>query len=418
MSAPDAHNLTFETRAAHAGLARLGEAATEGETIPSVRPVYMSNTFVASSAEEMDRVFAGERPGYVYTRYANPTLAELERAVALLEGAAPESGVAFGSGMAAIHAALLSTGLSSGDRIVASRDLYGQTWATLNGTMRKLGVDTTFVDATNLEEVAAAIRRVRPRLVVVETVSNPLLRVAPIADISEIARSVAASVLVDNTFASPYIVNPLDHGAAIVVHSATKYLGGHGDTTGGVAVSSDPKLADEMRRVRREVGGVLSPHDAWLITRGLRTLSLRMQRQCENAAQLAQWLLTHPRVQEVYYPGLDPMPLKRLYGTDLGGAMLSFVIEGAGRSEVFAFMDRLRLILPATTLGDLSTLVLYPAMASHRSMEPQMRHALGISDGLVRISVGIEGLTDIINDLQYALKRSSNQITLQEGDQR
>jgi cystathionine beta-lyase/cystathionine gamma-synthase len=400
-NAPD--GWSFDTLAAHAGGLQWDPETRSGELLPSVKPVYMSNTFVAATVEEMDQVFAGEEGGYVYTRYANPTVAELERVVALLEGGEPENAVAFGSGMGALHSAFLASGVGAGDKIVASRDLYGQTWAMLNGQMRRLGIEATFVDVANLEQVLDAITTQRPKLVVMETISNPLLKVAPVERIAGAAHQVGALVLVDNTFATPYLVRPFEHGADIVVHSATKYLGGHGDTMGGVAIARTAELANELRRVRRDTGAVLSPFDAWLITRGIRTLSLRMEKQCENARSVAAWLCDHPRVEAVNYPGLDPMPLQSLYGQERGGGMVSFVIRGAGRREVFDFMERLRLVGLATTLGNLSTLVLYPVMSSHRWVDPEARQALGISDGLVRLSIGVESINDIIADLQQAL---------------
>lgn len=396
---------SFDTTAAHAGTVDLDNLVegTGAGVIPTIKPLYLSNTFVTATIDEMDQVFGGEREGYVYSRYTNPTLSELERVVALLEGAKPQNASAFGSGMATIHSAILAAGVSAGDKIVASRDLYGQTWALLNGQMRRLGVDTTFVDVTDIDGTLGAIEQLRPRLVVMETVSNPILRVAPLARIAEVAHSAGSLLLVDNTFATPYLVRPLEHGADIVVHSATKYLGGHGDTMGGVAIARHDTLGHEFLRVRKDIGAVLSPHDAWLITRGIRTLPLRMQRQCENAQQVAEWLASHPAIEKVNYPGLlDPNPLKTLYNTDLGGAMVSFVLKDATRSQVFAFMERLRIIAPATTLGDLATLILYPAMSSHRAVDPQVRQALGISEGLIRLSIGIESVTDIINDLEYA----------------
>ena len=396
----------FATLAAHAGASRLSEEAAQSSTvIPSVKPIYLSTTYVTPTIQEMDEVFAGEREGYVYGRYANPTTTEFERAVAVLERGVLENAVSFGSGMGALHSAFLAVGLASGDTVVASSDLYGQTWTLLNGQMRKLGVDTTFVDATNLDETFSAIERVKPRMVIAETISNPLIKVADIPRIVDKAHRTGALMIVDNTFATPYIVNPLSFGTDLVVHSATKYLSGHGDTMGGVAVAATRELGDELRRVRRDTGAVLSPHDAWLITRGIRTLPLRVQKQCENASQVASWLAEHPRVEKVNYPGLGSRPVKSIYGTDLSGAMLSFVIRGGTRQHVFRFMERLRLISPATTLGDLSTLVLYPVMSSHRWLTQEARDQIGISEGLVRVSVGIESVSDIIGDLDQALAK-------------
>ena len=391
----------FDTTAAHAGDTHIQQAEQGSPVISTVKPLYLSNTFLAADINEMDEVFGGERQGFVYGRYANPTVGELERVVALLEGGQLENTAAFGSGMAAIHAAILATGVAAGDTVVASRDLYGQTWALLNGQMRRLGVDTTFVDVTNIDEVAEAISRVRPKLVLAETISNPILRVAPTARICELAHAVGALVLVDNTFATPYLVRPFERGADIVIHSATKYLSGHGDTMGGVAVARTRELGDELRRVRRDTGAVLSPHDAWLITRGIRTLPLRIERQCENAYEVAKWLSEQPGVESVNYPALKPGALETL-GSPLGGAMVSFVLKGASRGAVHAFMEHLKLITPATTLGDLSTLVLYPVMSSHRWVDEETRQALGISEGLLRLSIGVENVKDIIGDLEQA----------------
>ena len=394
---------SFDTIASHAGKVDLSDPGGNAGVIPTVKPIYPSTTFLEPTIEELDQVLGGEKQGFVYGRYANPTTAELERSVALLEGGQPENTSAFASGMAAIHAALLATGISSGDKVVASRDVYGQTWALLNGQMRRLGVDTTFIDVTNLDETLETIRSLRPKLVMLETISNPILRVAPVARIADVAHQAGSLLLVDNTFATPYLVRPFEHGADLVVHSATKYLGGHGDTMGGVVIAGSASVGSELRRVRRDTGAMLSPHDAWLITRGIRTLPLRMQRQSENAAAVAAWLQSHQRVERVNYPGLEPRPLKALYGLELGGAMVSFVIRDADRQSVFAFIDRLRLITPAATLGDLSTLTLYPAMSSHRAVDPEVRAALGISEGLVRLSVGVESVVDIIADLETAL---------------
>jgi cystathionine beta-lyase/cystathionine gamma-synthase len=394
----------FSTIAAHAGASQLSaEGAAEGAIVPSVKPIYQSTTYIATSLEEMDQVFGGTKQGYVYGRYANPTSNELEKSVALLEGGDPQNAVSFGSGMAAVHSAMLATGLSAGDRVVASSDVYGQTWTLLNGQMRRLGVDTIFVDATNLEQTQQAIEAHKPRFVIAETMSNPLLKVADLPSITRAAHAAGALMIVDNTFATPYLVNPLSFGVDLLVHSATKYLSGHGDTMGGVVVGASRELGEALRAVRRDTGAVLAPNDAWLITRGIRTLPLRVQRQCENAQQVAQWLASDARIDHVNYPGLEPRPLERFYGIQLAGAMLSFVIKDASRESVYKLMESLRLVSPATTLGDLATLMLYPVMSSHRWLTQEARDQIGITDGLVRLSVGIESVSDIIGDLEQAL---------------
>jgi cystathionine gamma-synthase/methionine-gamma-lyase len=249
---------------------------------------------------------------------------------------------------------------------------------------------------------------VRPQVVLLETLSNPLLRLADIEQIAEVSHGVDAAVVVDNTFASPYLVRPLELGADYAAHSVTKYLSGHGDVMAGVVVSSEARCVG-LREVAKIVGGILGPNEAYLSLRGLKTLPLRMERQCKNAARIAAWLEAHPKVERVYYPGLRSHPQHRLtrhlFPGGLFGAMVAFDIRGARKKEVFRFLESLELCIPATTLGDLHTLALYPAHASHRALTPQQRAAVGIGDGLVRLSVGIEDTDDILADLVQALEK-------------
>jgi len=251
------------------------------------------------------------------------------------------------------------------------------------------------------------IQAEKPRLVLVEAISNPLLKVADLPALAEMAHGVGGVLAVDSTFATPYLLQPLVWGADYVVHSATKYLGGHGDVLGGVVVATAARC-QEMRELVKLIGGNLGPTEAWLVLRGLKTLPLRMRQQCENALKVAQWLADQPEVARVNYPGLPMHPqhalAKRLFRWGLFGGMISFELAGADRSQVFRFMEALRLCLPATTLGDVYSLVLYPAMSSHRVLPPAERERIGISDGLVRLSVGIEEVGDIIADLEQALK--------------
>ena len=395
----DLRRCSIHTQAVHAG-----ERAPRPDFTPVSTPIYPSVGYLYESMEDLDGVFAGGRPGYVYPRYGSPTVAALEEAVATLEGG--EAAIATASGMAAIHLALLAAGVGPGQRVVAAQDVYGATYALLANLLRAQGVETHFVDAADLDAVRAAVREARPRLLLVETVSNPLLKVADLPALAEIAHGAGALLAVDSTFATPYLVQPLALGADYCIHSATKYLGGHGDVMGGVVVATAERCA-QMRELLKLTGGNLGPMEAWLVLRGLKTLPLRMRQHSANAMQVAQWLATRPEVARVNYPGLPSHPqhalATRLFRAGLYGGMVSFELAGAGRKEVFRFMEALRLCLPATTLGDVYSLVLYPAMSSHRAVPAEERARIGIGDGLVRLSVGIEEAGDIIDDIRQAL---------------
>jgi cystathionine gamma-synthase/methionine-gamma-lyase len=392
--------LGFSSIAVHAG-----ERLPGFDTKPVATPIYNSVSFEAPSAEALDAVFGGTAPGYCYTRHGNPTLEALEETMARLEHGA--GAIAFSSGMAAIHAALLTSGLKSGDRLVSSQDLYGATQALFRDVMTPLGVETRYVPATDPAAFAAAVRAARPRVVFVETISNPLLRVVDIAGITAVAREAGATTIVDSTFASPLLVTPLDLGADIVVHSTTKYLNGHGDATGGIVVCSNKDALGPLRQVSKLVGGILGPFEAYLTLRGVKTLALRMRRQCETARRVAEWIGRHKAVEHVHYPGLPSHPDHAIAAKELreglAGAVVSFVLRGSGKTEVFRFMDALRLCCTGTTVGDIYSQLLYPAISSHRALSPEERHRLGIGDGLVRLSVGIEESEDLIADLARAL---------------
>jgi len=395
----DLRRCSIHTQAVHAG-----ERAPRPDFTPVSTPIYPSVGYLYESMEDLDGVFAGGRPGYVYPRYGSPTVAALEEAVATLEGG--EAAIATASGMAAIHLALLAAGVGPGQRVVAAQDVYGATYALLANLLRAQGVEAHFVDAADLDAVRAAVREARPRLLLVETVSNPLLKVADLPALAEIAHGAGALLAVDSTFATPYLVQPLALGADYCIHSATKYLGGHGDVMGGVVVATAERCA-QMRELLKLTGGNLGPMEAWLVLRGLKTLPLRMRQHSANAMQVAQWLATRLEVARVNYPGLPSHPqhalATRLFRAGLYGGMVSFELAGAGRKEVFRFMEALRLCLPATTLGDVYSLVLYPAMSSHRAVPAEERARIGIGDGLVRLSVGIEEAGDIIDDIRQAL---------------
>jgi cystathionine gamma-synthase/methionine-gamma-lyase len=393
------NKLSIFTQAVHAG-----ERGPRPDFTPVVTPIYNSVGYLYDSIAQLDAVFAAEREGYVYPRYGTPTNAALERAVATLEGG--EAALSFASGMAAIHAALLATGLEAGQAVVAAHDVYGATYALLANLFTALGVRVRFVDIADLASVEQAIIEEKPRAIFCEIISNPLLKVADVPAVAELAHAHGAEVIVDSTFATPYLVQPLSLGADYVVHSSTKYLGGHGDVLGGVVVTSAERR-ERLWELIKITGGNMSPNQAWLTMRGLKTLPLRMAQHCRNAAAVANWLAEHPRVAKVNYPGLPGHPqhavATRLFREGCYGGMVSFEIAGAGRAQVFRFMEALELILPATTLGDVYSLTLYPAHSSHRALSPEERAAIGIGEGLVRLSVGIEDVEDIIADLDQAL---------------
>jgi cystathionine beta-lyase/cystathionine gamma-synthase len=387
------------TRAVHAGT-----RPTQPNYTPTVTAIHPSVTYYYEHMQDLDGVFAGTRRGYVYTRYGSPTTTALEEAIAALEEG--EAALAFASGMAAIHIALLAAGARAGSAVVAAQDVYGTTYALLNQLMRSQGVTVRFVDAASQEEVEVACTELQPVALLVETISNPLLKVADLPALAEVAHRHGATLLVDNTFATPCLVQPLNLGADVVIHSATKYLGGHGDVLGGVVVSSEAWRAD-MYELLKLTGPNLGPQEAWLVLRGIRTLPLRMRKHCENGLAVARWLEAHPKVSHVNYPGLPSHPqhelAERLFGEQGHGGMVSFDLAGADQRQVFRLFEALRLCIPATTLGDVHTLVLYPAHSSHRALSPEERARIGIGDGLVRLSVGIEAVEDIIADLEQAL---------------
>ena len=393
----------FSTRAVHSG-----ERKPRGEWTPVATPIYSTVGYLYESMNDLDAVFDGRKTGYVYTRYENPTVTAFEEAVAELEGG--EASQAFGSGMAAVHAALLSAGVRTSTTVLTTLDLYGATTTLLRRLFTEMGATIRLVDVTDLAAVEAALAEIHPIALLVETISNPLMKVADVPSLALLAHRYGAQFLVDNTFASPYLFNPISHGADYAIHSVTKYIGGHGDVTGGVVVTSSENRR-RLNELNKLVGGILGPFEAWLALRGCKTLSLRLARQCENAALVGEWLAMNPRVAKVNYPGLPRHPqhllARRLFGDRGFGGMLSFEIAGVDRAAAFRFMEALDLCLPATTLGDIYTLILHPVTSSHRNLSPEERAQVGIGDGLVRLSVGIEDANDIISDLEQAMTVSS-----------
>ena len=399
----------LRTAAVHAG-----ERAPRPGFSPISTPIYNTATFLYDTAGELDGAFDAD-PSFVYARHGNPTVHALETALATLEGEpAKTTALACASGMAALHAAILATEVGAGERIVASRNLYGATAGLLKTFFLPQGIDVAFVDTTDLAatERALSAGETPARVLLVETLSNPLVLVADLPALADLAHARGAKLVVDATFTPPVLLRPLDWGADLVVHSTTKYLSGHGDVLGGATIGGR-EYEGPFRQVSRLTGSIPGPTEAWLTLRGLKTLPLRYERQCENAAIVARWLADHPAVETVHYPGLSDHPnhdlAARLFGAGDGagpprfGAMVAFTIRDADRARVFRFIDRLQLCLPATSLGDVYTLVAYPAMASHRDLTPKERARAGIGDGLLRLSAGIEHVDDIIADLAGAL---------------
>jgi cystathionine beta-lyase/cystathionine gamma-synthase len=337
-------------------------------------------------------------------------VAALEEALRVLEEG--NAACAYSTGMAALHAAIFACELSPGATILASQDLYGATIDLLYKVFGSYGIKTATVDFSDLERLREKAHEVQPQMLIAETISNPLLKVCDVAVCAEIAREVGARFIVDNTFTSPYLCKPLKHGADFSVHSATKYLGGHADVMGGVVVARDEVDLPTLIGVMKLVGGILGVWEAHEIHRGLKTLSVRMDRQCANAATLAQFLSGHSRVSRVHYPGLATTQnlavMKRVFRLPHAGALVSMELQENTRESAFRFMDALTLCVRSTSLGDVFTGVLHPATASHREMAPKRRLQLGITEGLVRISVGLEDIADIIEDIRQALEKDGH----------
>ncbi|MCA1243249.1 methionine gamma-lyase [Stappia stellulata] len=387
--------LGFATRAIHHGYDPMDN---EGALTP---PVHFTSTFAFDTAEQGGEIFAGDRAGHVYSRISNPTLALLEDRIADLEGG--EAGVAFGSGMGAITAVMWSF-LSPGDEIIVDRTLYGCTFAFFRHGLAKFGITVTHVDLRDPNNLEAAISE-RTRIVYFESPANPNMRLVDIAAVSRVAHAAGARVVVDNTYATPVLTRPLELGADIVVHSATKYLGGHGDLVAGLAAGS----AEDMQQVRLVglkdmTGAVMAPLTAHLVLRGLKTLELRMERHCANAMAIAELLVHHPAVAVVHYPGLAGFPQHDLAARQMPGfgGMVAFELTG-GAAAGIRFMNALSLARRAVSLGDAETLVQHPASMTHSTYTPEERAAHDISDGLIRLSAGLETRADILADVSAAL---------------
>ncbi|WP_346827032.1 methionine gamma-lyase [Serratia inhibens] len=364
-------------------------------------PVFMSSTFTFPTAEYGGACFAGSEPGYFYSRIANPTLNLLEQRIANLEGG--EAAVAFSSGMGAITACCWTL-LAPGDELIVDETIYGCTFSYFHQGLARFGVKITHVDLTQPEKLAAAIGP-RTRLVYCETPANPNMRLIDIAVVAEITHRQQALLLVDNTYCTPYLQQPMALGADIVVHSATKYIGGHGDLLAGLVVTTQ-ELAQTIRLVglKDMNGAVLSAQDAALLLRGLKTLPLRMERHCDNAERLAEMLAQHPAVEQVDYPGLETFPQYALAQRQMArpGGMLAFELKG-GMAAGIRFLNALRLILRAVSLGDCESLAQHPASMTHSAYSAEERQRHHISDGLIRLSAGLEDIEDLRADIEQAL---------------
>jgi cystathionine gamma-lyase / homocysteine desulfhydrase len=378
------YKMKLDTKMIHGGV--FGDPHTGAVSVP----IYQVSTY------KQTRV--GEHAGYEYSRTGNPTRAALETLIADLENGA--RGLAFASGMAAIST--LFSYFHAGDHLIVGDDVYGGTYRVTSRVFNRMGMQVTFVDTSDIEAVKAAVKE-NTRAIYMETPSNPLLKVSDIQTLSNIAREHGLLLIVDNTFLTPYWQNPLDLGADVVIHSATKYLGGHSDVVAGLIVTKDAQLGEELHFLQNSIGGVLGPQDSWLLMRGIRTLGLRMKQHERNAHMLAEWLSRHERVQKVYYPGLPDHPGHELAARQARGfgGIISFDVGSGQLAD--QVLEKTRYFVLAESLGAIESLISVPARMTHASIPPERRRELGITDGLIRISVGVEDGEDLLLDLEQAL---------------
>lgn len=382
------------TKCVHSGI-------KEYEFGPVVPPIYQTSTFKFKDADHGARLFKGEETGYIYTRMGNPTIEAMEDAIAELEQGAKAIGCA--SGMAAVNLVFIAL-VSKGDHIICGNSVYGPTTSYLTQILANFGVETTFVDTSNLTEVESAFKK-NTNIVYFETPGNPTLSVSDIQKISEIAHSFGAKVIVDNTFLSPVLQKPLLLGADIVLHSMTKFLNGHADVVAGIVIFKNAEDYKHFRKISNLLGGVIDPFNAFLVHRGIKTLEIRMKKHCENALKIAQFLESHPKVEKVWYPFLPSHPqyelsLKQSKG---GGGVISFELKG-GLEAGIRVMNKVKIWQLAVSLGGVESLIQHPASMTHASMSKDLRLQAGITDGLVRLSVGIEDFEDLIWGLEQGLK--------------
>ncbi|MGH0593343.1 methionine gamma-lyase [Bacillus pretiosus] len=361
-------------------------------------PLFQTSTFTFETAQQGEASFAGVDPSYIYSRLGNPTVKLFEERMAVLEGG--EEALAFGSGMAAISATLIGF-LKAGDHIICSNGLYGCTYGFLEVLEEKFMITHSFCD---METEADVENKISPntKVIFVETPINPTMKLIDLKQVIRVAKRNGLLVVVDNTFCSPYLQRPLELGCDAVVHSATKYIGGHGDVVAGVTICKTKALAEKIRPMRKDIGGIMAPFDAWLLLRGLKTLAVRMDRHCDNAEKIVSFLKNHDAVEGVWYPEgeLASRQMKR------GGGVISFSVKG-GKEETQAFINDLHFITIAVSLGDTETLIQHPATMTHAAIPAELRQEMGIYDNLIRLSVGLESWEDIVSDLEQALKKIS-----------
>ena len=396
--------MKLNTIAVHAG-DRKRPSKDQAPWVPVTTPIYTATSYFYEDAAELDQVLGMEKHGQSYSRYNNPSNDALEELVNALEGGF--GALACSTGMSALFMALSSGLVDRPGVILAANLLYGATLSMLSKVFELNGASIVFADFTNEAEVAAAIAEHKPSVLLMETIANPTLRVPPLDRIAGMGRAAKAVLIVDNTFATPMMCRPLLEGAHMVVHSLTKYLGGHGDTLGGVVIS-DEEHYTPLRVLSRTIGCGLGPFEANQAMRGIKTFPLRFERQCSNAGEVAKWLAAHPAIDRVIFPAdphhPDAKSIARLFTPGLFGGIVTFEVKGADKQGIFRVMNALRTVVPATSLGDVHSMVLYPAIASHRDLSPKHRLRLGIPENMLRLSVGIEAVEDIIADLDQALR--------------
>ncbi|MGB9664990.1 MAG: cystathionine gamma-synthase [Ignavibacteria bacterium] len=375
----------FSTDAIHAG------QKPDPSTNAVIPPIHLTTTYYQ---EEI-----GKHKGYVYSRSGNPTRDVLQKNLATLEKG--KYALAFSSGLAAIHA--MSTLLKSGDHSIVSSDVYGGTYRLFEKVLTNYGISFTFVDTTKIENIENAIQS-NTKLVHIETPTNPLLAITDIQEVSNLCKLKNLILSVDNTFATPYLQNPLDLGADIVVHSATKYIGGHSDLIGGVLIFNSDELYEKLKFIQNAIGAILSPFDSWLLLRSVKTLAIRMERHNLNALRVAEFLQAHPKVKNIFYPGLQSHPQHSIAKKQMRGfgGMVSFEVEDFETAK--KVMYRLKIFTLAESLGGVESLVCHPATMTHASIPKEIREKNGLTDGLIRLSVGIEDVEDLLSDLEQALK--------------
>ena len=389
----------IETQAIHSGRIndeQFGSLAT---------PLYQTSTFIFDNAEQGAQRFAGEEEGFIYTRLGNPTTRQLEMRVAAMEGM--EDGAATATGMAAVSGALLAN-LSAGDHIISSKAVYGCTFALISHMLTKFGIEASFVDMSDPDNITKEIKE-NTKVIFLETPINPNMEVLDLERILAISKQHELISVVDNTFMTPVLQQPAKFGADIIIHSATKYLNGHGDVVAGIICGSSEMINHIKLTSLKDIGGTISPHDAWLILRGLKTLPIRVERHCQNAQLVAEFLESHPNVAKVYYPGLKSHSGHQFIGTQMkaAGGVIAFELNTDLKGGA-DFINRMKLFSIAVSLGDAESLIQHPASMTHSPYSEEERRAAGISDSLIRISAGLENVTDLIEDLKQSLDAIEN----------